>query len=97
MILHSGKALREKCPLSEFLWSVFSRIRNDYGEIRVSPCIQSEYGRIRIRKTPNTDTFHAVKGFDVVPRYFLPLENFDYFFFCCMKVINRGPVTMETF
>ena len=25
--------LREKCPYSEFLWSVFSRIRTEYGEI----------------------------------------------------------------
>ena len=26
----------------------------------VSLCIQSEYGKMRIRKTPNTNTFHAV-------------------------------------
>ena len=26
--------LREKCPYSEFFWSVFSRIRTEYGEIR---------------------------------------------------------------
>ena len=25
--------LRENCPYSEFLWSVFSRIRTEYGEI----------------------------------------------------------------
>ena len=25
----------------------------------VSICIQSEWGKIRIRKTPNTDTFHV--------------------------------------
>ena len=25
--------LREKCPYSEFFWSVFSRIRTEYGEI----------------------------------------------------------------
>ena len=31
-------ALREKCPYSEFFWSVFSRIRTEYGEIlRISP------------------------------------------------------------
>ena len=29
---------REKCPYSEFFWSVFSRIRIEYGEIlRISP------------------------------------------------------------
>ena len=26
----------------------------------VSPCIQSKYGKIRTRKTPNMDTFNAV-------------------------------------
>ena len=30
--------LRKKCPYSEFFWSVFSRIRTEYGEIfRISP------------------------------------------------------------
>ena len=30
--------LSEKCPHSEFFWSVFSRIRAEYGEIlRISP------------------------------------------------------------
>ena len=32
------QSLREKCLYQWFLWSVFSRIRNEYGEIlRVSP------------------------------------------------------------
>ena len=26
-------ALRKKCPYSELFWSVFSRIRTEYGEI----------------------------------------------------------------
>ena len=31
-------SLREKCPYSELSWSVFSRIRTEYGEIlRISP------------------------------------------------------------
>ena len=30
--------LPEKCPYSEFFWSVFDRIRTDYGQIlRISP------------------------------------------------------------
>ena len=30
--------MREKCPYSEFLWSVFSRIQAEYGKIlRISP------------------------------------------------------------
>ena len=27
-------ALREKCPITEFFWSVFSRIRTEYGDLR---------------------------------------------------------------
>ena len=48
-------ALREKCPYSQFFWSAFSCIRTEYVEI-----LQSEYGKIGTRKTPSTDTFHAV-------------------------------------
>ena len=60
-------SLREKCPISEFLWSVFSGIRTKYGEIRsISPysalLIQSKCGKMRTRKTPNTDTFQAFFG-----------------------------------
>ena len=40
-------SLREKCPLSEFFWSVFSRI-------------WTEYEKIQTKKTPNTGTFYAV-------------------------------------
>ena len=50
-------SLREKCPYSEFFWSVFSCIPTQYG---VSLHNQSEYGKIRTRRIPNTDTFHAV-------------------------------------
>ena len=54
-------SLHEKCPYLEFFWSVLSRIRTEYGKIlRIPLRIQSECGKIRSRKTPNTDTFHAV-------------------------------------
>ena len=53
-----SRALREKCPYSEFFWSVFSRIWTEYD---VSLRIQSECGKIWTRKIPNTDTFLAVK------------------------------------
>ena len=52
-------SLREKCPYSELFWSVFSRIRTEY-EGLVFSRIQSKCGKIWTRKTPNTDTFHAV-------------------------------------
>ena len=35
MIFWPWYLLGEKCPYSEFLWSVISRIRTEYGEIRV--------------------------------------------------------------
>ena len=42
-------ALREKCPNTEFFWSLFSRIWTEYGELlRKLP--YSECGKIRTRK-----------------------------------------------
>ena len=40
--------LREKCPYSEFFWSVFSGIWTKY-----------KWGKIWTRKNPNVDTFRA--------------------------------------
>ena len=51
------------CPYSEFFWFVFSRIRTEHGDLRKKSFrIQSKCGKIRTRKTPNTDTFCAVKA-----------------------------------
>ena len=61
--LHSIEdSLLKACPYSEFFWSVFLRIRTEYGEIQsISPLrIQSECGKIRTRQTPNTDNFQAI-------------------------------------
>ena len=49
--------LRENRPYLELLWSIFSRIRVEYGEIlntEKSLRILSECGKIRARITPNT-------------------------------------------
>ena len=60
VISHS---LRKNCPYSEIFWSVFSRIRPEYGDLlRIDLLIQSECGKIWTGKSPNTDTFHAVIG-----------------------------------
>ena len=53
---HCVKSVR----IRSFFWSVFSRIRTEYGDLRVHLRIQSECGKIRTRKSPNTDTFYAV-------------------------------------
>ena len=52
--------LREKCPYSEVFWSVFFRIRAEYGETKFFLRIRSECGKIRQRKTQNEDMFHVV-------------------------------------
>ena len=44
-------ALRKRCPYSELFW---------LGFYSVSLRIQSECGKMQIRITPNTNTFHAV-------------------------------------
>ena len=55
--------LREKCPNTEFFWSVFSRIWTEY---EVNPRIESKYRKIRTRKTPYLDTFCAVVCNEIV-------------------------------
>ena len=42
--------LRKKYLYLDFFWSVFFRIRTEYGETR------PEFGKIQTRKTSNTDT-----------------------------------------
>ena len=68
--------LRENCPYSEFSWSEFSHIRTDYGEIR---SIQCECGKMRTRKTPNTDTFYAVINKEA---YLKPCQTSMMHYFC---------------
>ena len=47
--------------IRSFFWSVFSRIRTEYGEIRrISPNV----GKYGPEKTPYLDTFHAVISVD---------------------------------
>ena len=53
-------SLREKCPYSELLRSVFSHIRAEYGVIHRIPTYSVEMREIRTRTTPGTDTFYAV-------------------------------------
>ena len=48
---------RKKCPYLELFWSTFCRIRTEYGEIW---SIQSKFGKMRTRISPNTNTFHVI-------------------------------------
>ena len=52
----SAVSLREKCPKTEFFWSVFSRIWIEYRDLlRKMRC-----GKGRTRKTPYLDNFYTV-------------------------------------
>ena len=52
---HAFLTLREKCPYSQFFWSVFSRVWTAYGEIRsISP--------YSVRMRENTDQKNSEYG-----------------------------------
>ena len=51
--IYNVLSLHQKCSYLELFWSVFFRIRSEYGETH----IQSECGKMRTRITPNTDTY----------------------------------------
>ena len=77
--------LCEKCPNTEFFfWSVFSRIRTEYGEIL---CIQSEYEKIRTRKNSVFGYFsrsvtskikHKLYCLVSTPVFFTSLDEIDF-------------------
>ena len=64
------ETLREKCPNMEFFWSVFSRIRTEYGDL----LLKSVYS-VQVRE--NKDQKNAVFG------QFLPSEPWQSHF--CIK------------
>ena len=57
-------SLRKKCPYSELLWSVFSRIRSEYGEIQ-------SISTYSVRMQENTDQNNSEYGHfsRIVSRY----------------------------
>ena len=64
MQLVSFYTLREKCPYSAFSGAYFPLFGLNTERYSVCLPIQSEFGKMWIRKTPNTDFFHAV----ILPR-----------------------------
>ena len=80
-------SLCEKCPYSEFFWSVFSRIRTEYGEKR-SISVQmrentnqknSEYGHFHAVETRQESVFKVVQEYGFW-NFFLNLELKQVFF-----------------
>ena len=53
-------SLHGKCLFLQFFWSVFPAFGLNMEIYEVSLHIQSEWRKIRTRKTPNMDTFYAV-------------------------------------
>ena len=71
--LTCSNTLREKCPYSEFLWSLFSSIRTEYGDIL---CISPYSVRMREntdQKNSEYEHFSHSDGvlFIEVPQYFI--------------------------
>ena len=58
-------SLREKCPNTEFFWSVFSCIWTEYGEIRYLSVFSPNVEKYEPEKTPYLDTFHAVTDLSI--------------------------------
>ena len=77
-------AVREKCPYLELFWSVFSRIRIEYGQIRSIFTCSVQMRKMRTKITPNTDTFYAVLD---------PLKYLWCSFFA--KIINSFQLNIE--
>ena len=79
-LITSDIHLREKCPHSEFFWSIFFCIWAKY--VRISP-YSAQMEKTPTRKTPNTDTFHVVinsnKGFRTSAGLSPNLRNSDYY------------------
>ena len=72
--------LRKKCPYSELLWSVISRIRAVYGEVQtIRRDTQFECGRIRTKITPNTDNFLRSVSFNKFWKAIPYLQLFSIF------------------
>ena len=62
-----NKTLRKKCPYLELFWSTFSAFGLNIEKYGVSLRIQPECGKMRARITPNTNTFHEVRGNAISP------------------------------
>ena len=80
-LLYYRCSLRQNCPYLEFFWSDFLSFGLNTKRYEVYLRIQSEYGKIRTRKTPNTDTLYAVAY----------IENYEQF--NGKKLLNQ---TVET-
>ena len=89
--------LREKCPYSEFLWYAFSAFGLNTETYRVSLRIQSERGKIRTRKTSNTDTFYAVIQISFSETVDRPLRRLLQLSLSFKVAATQQPPTLQKF
>ena len=86
--------MRKKCPYSEYFWSLFSFIRTEYGDLHS----RSPYS-VRMRKnkdqqkTPNSDTFHAVK---LLFSQRSAVKKLGFFKWGIQKVVSSKPSFLDT-
>ena len=89
-------SLPEKCQIRSFFWSVFSRIRSEYGEIRrISPYSVRMRENTDQKKTPYLNTFHVVYlfvSFWHFSPYLLANDLIFFCFFCCVPGLRVAVV-----
>ena len=83
--LHCVKSVR----IQNFTGQYFPTFRLNMETYSVSLRIQSEIGKIRTKKTPNTNTFHAVVVSELTIATFKITTNFCFFFTYVADWINR--------
>ena len=64
---------REKCPYSEFLWSVFSRIRTEYGEMRM----RGNASARKYRHFSRSVTLTRISCYHFQPEWIISQANFN--------------------
>ena len=82
---HCVKSVR----IQNFTGQYFPKFRLNMETYSVSLRIQSEIGKIRTKKTPNTNTFHAVLVSELTITTFKITANFCFFFTYVADWINR--------
>ena len=76
-------SLREKCPHTEFFWSVLSRIRTKY-------VFSPNAGKYGPEKTLYLDTFHAVTRAHFLHLLFIIIFTLKFSYFELILYLSRS-------
>ena len=90
-MIDSSYPLREKSPYLELFWSVFSRIRTEYGEILQRSLRGS-------RKAPNKDTFRILFTHRPLHMYFVYIQKSQMtnLYLCRQTIFNWRPKRLNS-